>query len=94
MKTYIFLYADSKESNRLEDFKEFEIKSFRFSQAFREFLNFLRNHPCQYIGYGYAYYVISDVRKSYRFYTKENIIRLSCVKDEHNAKFWEMYDEN
>ena len=85
MKTYVFFYFTSYEDYVSLNLKTFKIKASRFCQAFRQFKDFLRTHPSDYIMYGHSYHVISDTQDSHRLLVEKDLIQLSHIKYNHNT---------
>lgn len=93
MNTYIFLYFNSKQAEEELTFSHYKIKSSRFYQAFRSFKNYLETLAIDYIGYGKSYYVNGPTQKSHRLLTDKQLIELAYVKDRHNARYYEVYND-
>lgn len=85
MKTYIFYYSTSYEDYISLNLKAFKTKASRFCQAFRQFKDFLRTHPSDYITYGCSYHVVSDRQDSHRLLAEKDLIQLAYIKDKHNV---------
>lgn len=84
MKKYVFYYCTSYSDYVSLNFETFMIKAPRFCQAFRQFKDFLRSHPSDYISYGVSYHVVSVTQGSHRLLSEAQLIQLAYIKDKHN----------
>ena len=94
MKAYKFFYFDSYEGSKSIDVKEYVVYSPRFDSAFNCFTRFLSSHPSSYIDFMQRYGVFNNFKTQLRSLSDSDVIYLTVLKDNHNAKFWETFDGN